>query len=564
MKKALQITIAGSLFTIEEDAYQKLDIYLQSIKNHFSSPEKKEIVDDIEARISERLSEKILETRNIVTLEVVNSVVAAMGTVEDFADPAGDTPSGTKAEMPPSDGSIRRLYRNPDDVVIAGVASGMATYLNIDPLLVRIAFVVLTFISSGAMILVYVIMALIIPKAQTPAEKIQMRGGPMTLSSFNKNIGEHVENVKQNGADLIGRGSGMRRMIEKIFSIFGTIIRGAVKVIITLVGIAFTVGAIFFILASTFIFINFVVNNNAPYLEQPVAQVFNGPLYYFMLVLAYIIVVVPLVFIGTIGLSILRRQKMMKTQSALGLAALWVVAALLAGTLGVRYIPEIHQKYKALPENQVVSETHDLKDFTKLDLNGIDVVTFVQAPEFSVVEEGRRLDLDSTEYQVKDGTLILSHKKSDTFCFIFCFDHDRVNVTISMPHIDAITMNGATKLTGSATSSQLTLDLDGASSLDLKLQAESVTIDQDGASRITLTGSAGTLHIESDGVSFFNGEKFNVVTANLTTSGASRTYVNASNTINVEADDASRVFYQGDPTVTQDVEGGARVESNSN
>lgn len=563
MKKALQITIAGSLFTIEEDAYQKLDAYLQSIKNHFSSPDKKEIVDDIEARISERLSEKISETRNIVTVEVVNSVIAAMGTVEDFADAAGESTAGSKTEMPQSDGSIRRLYRNPDDVVIAGVASGVATYLNIDPLLVRIAFVVLTFISSGAMILVYIIMALIIPKAQTPAEKIQMRGGPMTLSSFNKNIGEHVENVKQNSADLIGRGSRGRLIIEKIFSIFGTIIRSAVKVIIAVVGIAFTLGAVFFILASTFIFINLVVNNNANYLEHPVAQVFNGPLYYFMLMLAYILVVVPLVFIGTIGLSLLRKERMMKTQSALGLGALWVVAALLAGTLGVRYIPEIHQKYKALPENQGVTEIHALKDFSKLDLNGIDSVTFVQAPEFSVVEEGRQLDLDSTEYQVKDGTLVLSHKNSDSFCFIFCFDRDRVSVTVSMPTLESVKMTGATNLSGTATTTDVAFDIDDAASLDMDIRSDTVTIEQNGASRISLRGSAETLHIESDDASFFDGENFNVTTANLTTSGASRTYVNVSDTINVEARGASRVFYKGSPKVTQDIEGAARVESSN-
>ncbi|MDQ3014772.1 MAG: DUF2807 domain-containing protein [bacterium] len=555
MKKALQITIAGTLFTIEEDAYQKLDAYLQSIKGYFSSPDQKEIVDDIEARISEQLSEKITETRNIVTIDVVASIIATMGSVVDIAG----TPE-TKTEAFKSDTSVRRLFRNPEDIVIAGVASGMATYFNIDPIIVRIAFVVLTFISSGAMILVYIIIALIIPKAQTPAEKIQMRGGPMTLSSFNKNIGEHVEHVKQNGADLIGRDSGVRRMIEKIFSIFGTIIRGAVKVIIALVGIAFTLGAIFFILAATFIFINLVVNNDAPYLEQPVAQVFNGPLYYFLLVLAYILVVVPLVFIGTIGLSLLRKQRMMKTQSALGLGALWVVAALIAGTLGVRYIPEIHEKYKALPENQVVTESHDLKDFTKLDLNGIDVVTFVQAPEFSVVEEGRRLDLDHTEYQIKDGTLVLSHKNNDLFCFIFCFDRDRVNITVSMPTLESVKMTGATVLKGTATTSDLSLYLDDAASLDMDLRADTLTVDQGGATRITLTGSANTLHLESEDVASFLGEDLNVTTANIVTSGAARNEINASDTLNIEARDASRVFYKGSPKVTEDIDGTAHTE----
>jgi phage shock protein C len=56
----------------------------------------------------------------------------------------------------------KRIYRSRNDRLIAGVAGGVANYLNIDPLLVRIGFVALTALNGfGAML--YIVLWLLLP-----------------------------------------------------------------------------------------------------------------------------------------------------------------------------------------------------------------------------------------------------------------------------------------------------------------------------------------------------------------------------------------------------------------
>ncbi|MBX4197749.1 DUF2807 domain-containing protein [Candidatus Parcubacteria bacterium] len=558
MKKALQITIAGTLFTIEDDAYAKLDDYLQSIKKYFSTyPDNAEILQDIEARIAERLLESIKETHDIVTIDVVKNVVSAMGTVADFADATGEK---SQTETSSSDGMpMKRLYRNPEDVVIAGVASGIGVFFGIDPLIIRVLFVILAFVTSGAVILVYIILALLIPKAQTAAEKIQMKGGPMTLNSFRENVQEHVDTVKTNGTEYLGHRSKLRTVLNKIFSIFGIIIRTALKILIVVIGTALILGAAFGLIAGTFAFINLTFNVHSPYVEFPVAEVLGGPLYYFMITLGYVLLVIPLVFIATIGMSFIRRKKTLGMQSTLSLGAVWIVALLIAGTLSVRYIPETHEKILALPQYQVMSKTEDLKGFNKLELHGIDSVHLTQDDTYSVSERGRQIDVERVQFTVQDNTLILTQRSREKMCF-FCLGRERVDISITMPDIQAIETSGAISLSADElTTESLSLTSTGVSSIELDLETKALVVDQSGATRINIEGSSPVLKVEASGVARFNGQNFAVQSATVDTSGNTEIKVNAANSLNVSASGVSEILYRGTPKITEDLSGHARI-----
>src|SRR5690606_27554934 len=95
-------------------------------------PDVAEIVADIEGRIAEQLLQREGASQ-VVRVADVQRVIEAMGTIEQFDDPAGST-------LPPSRQEPRRLFRDPDDKVIAGVAAGLASYLGIPPLVVRLLF----------------------------------------------------------------------------------------------------------------------------------------------------------------------------------------------------------------------------------------------------------------------------------------------------------------------------------------------------------------------------------------------------------------------------------------
>lgn len=157
MKKALQISLAKTLFTIEEDAYARLENYLAAVRKHFAS-----------------IAEQLLERKEkIVTIEAIESILAKMGKVEDFDDRIA-------SNVPASDGGPaiggKKLYRNTDNAIIAGVCSGIAAYFGWDALWVRLGFFLLTFL-NGFGILLYIVLWIIMPEAKSAAQKLEMTGG---------------------------------------------------------------------------------------------------------------------------------------------------------------------------------------------------------------------------------------------------------------------------------------------------------------------------------------------------------------------------------------------------
>lgn len=199
MNKVLQINLGGYPFTIDEDAYKQLDIYIKSIRQHFAGKDAyEEITTDIEARLAELFQER-LENRPIVSTKDVEDVIARMGKPEEFgADSIGDDDSteegaDTKSEYKTG----KRLFRNPDETVIAGVCSGIASYFGIsDPIWVRLAFVLIA-LSGGFGVPIYIILWAIVPKANSASDRLSMRGEPINVSNIGKIIQEEFENISK-------------------------------------------------------------------------------------------------------------------------------------------------------------------------------------------------------------------------------------------------------------------------------------------------------------------------------------------------------------------------------
>jgi phage shock protein PspC (stress-responsive transcriptional regulator) len=193
MKKTFTINISGSIFYIEEDAYEVLQKYLVNLKNHFgSSEEGKEIVTDIEARIAEIFTEKLSDEKKVVTMEWVYEVVETMGSPENFVEEESD-------EEPLAGQSKRkkRLYRDPEQTIIGGVCGGLAAYFNVDLAILRIVCVILILVTSGAGLLAYLILWIAVPKAVNTAQRLEMNGQDVTVKNIEKFIKEEVNTVKE-------------------------------------------------------------------------------------------------------------------------------------------------------------------------------------------------------------------------------------------------------------------------------------------------------------------------------------------------------------------------------
>ena len=193
MKKTFTVNLAGLVYNIDEDAYNKLKDYLNAIESFLSDEnERKEIMNDIETRISELLNEKISNVRAVITIEDINEIIKIMGEPDDFRDEdeSKKTKSTTYGYR-----SYRRIYRDPDNRIIGGVCSGLAAYWRIDPTIVRVIFIILC-IFGGSGLLIYLILWIIIPEAKTTAQKLEMRGEPVNVSNIIDFFKEEFEKVK--------------------------------------------------------------------------------------------------------------------------------------------------------------------------------------------------------------------------------------------------------------------------------------------------------------------------------------------------------------------------------
>ena len=200
MKKTVTINISGIIFSIDEDAFNKLKVYLDTIKGYFKSSDGvDEIMSDIESRIAEMLQEKINDQKQVVNIDDINEIIAVMGQPEDYIDEEETTDYNSNYSSTSSSNSTRRsrkLYRDKDSQVIGGVCSGLGYYLGIESIWIRLALIA-TFFTFGTGILLYIILWIIIPSAETRAEKMEMRGEPINIDNIGKAVEEEIENVKK-------------------------------------------------------------------------------------------------------------------------------------------------------------------------------------------------------------------------------------------------------------------------------------------------------------------------------------------------------------------------------
>lgn len=435
MKKTISITISGMAFYIEEDGYQKLQDYLKSIHKYFSAYEDSaEIMEDIEYRVAEIFHSNLNKEKEYVSLEDVEALMAQMGSVADFQAAEemqfqhaemnqGGTFQNTPAETVYSnEGDFtneaeehtnhRRLFRDGKHKIIAGVASGLAHYLKIDSLWIRLIFILpclglfffeaapsipiavylimwfilpkhdnleeienikkffrdddrkvlggvsgglaaylgldltivrLIFVASiflgGTGILLYLILWVITPPAKSLTEKMQMEGEPITLenieAAFRKTLNMDEEDAENPFVKIllfpfriIAMFFGaMTPFARPVFGFIGQFLRvgsGSFIVFLTFILMfAFTMGGIE---ATGKVDLPFVKMDVLPFEIFP--QSF--PNYFGFLGSIYLALIAPTLLFGILGLSMLRRRKVVSN------AVIWsIVGLMVVGGVGL-------------------------------------------------------------------------------------------------------------------------------------------------------------------------------------------------------------------------------------
>ncbi len=240
MNKTVTVNIGGMVFHIEEQAYDQLKKYLEAIRGYFTSSDgRDEIIQDIESRVAEMFTERIGTSRQVVIATDVEHVINTMGRPEQVAgtdEENSENKSSSSTAGSTSEGrGYRRLYRDPDDKVIGGVCSGISHYIGIDPIWLRLIFAIAFFV-MGTGLLLYILLLVIVPKAKSTTEKLEMKGQPINIDNIKKTIEEEVEDIKTRISGKRSSRGGSSR-IANFFEAIGAIIVAAIKFFVGFIGV---------------------------------------------------------------------------------------------------------------------------------------------------------------------------------------------------------------------------------------------------------------------------------------------------------------------------------------
>jgi len=409
MKKTFTINISGTIFHIEEDAYEVLQKYLINLKNHFGNDDEgKEIIADIEARIAEIFSSKTGDDKNVITVEWVEEVIKTMGTPEDFAEEEGEDESiASEAKRK------RRLYRDPDHRVLGGVCGGLGAYFSMDPVILRIIFAVLFFMTSGAALLAYLVLWIAVPKAVNTAQRLEMRGQEATVKNIEKSIKEEVKEVKESykkfkESDTYSKG---KKSVEGAGDVVYNIFKVLLKVLVIILGVLLVITGFFGLLgliSSMVIGQSFV--SGWPLLWSPEIHVPDFLNYFvepgtvtFGMILVGILTGIPLLAVLYLGTKMVFRYKSNNTAIILSMLGIWflsLIALLVISGTQIKHYKDrssitnsqviscdsCQTLYLNVAENKYEDYAEldwDIKDFNVYMVDGEEV--FVGKPQLDVV-----------------------------------------------------------------------------------------------------------------------------------------------------------------------------------
>ncbi|RIJ42598.1 PspC domain-containing protein [Pontibacter oryzae] len=420
MKKNISINLQGIIFQIEEDGYEQLSRYLASIRTYFSNYEgHEEIVADIEARIAEIFSGRISPAKQVITQDDVAYLITRMGDVTDFeveepveeetysrtnantghtasepfehaetgpkklyrdinnkaiagvssgianylsVDPLwirlffvllvllGVVSAGVSAAtgviiyvilwiaMPQSallpENKVRKLFRDPEDKKLAGVASGIAKYFGVDVAVIRLLFLVSIFL-GGFGILAYIVLWIAMPEAVTLTERMQMQGDPVTLAGIERTLKDNLNMRDSNGEEsplakiillpirLIAQViSWLGKALGPVLAFLVTLIRVAAGVILLVISVGLTIA-----LFST-LFVSLGIVDEAQYMrfgDFP-ASVLLGGFPRLGLVAGFFVGLIPSLLLFVLGISLLLKRTFMRAIVGWSMFGVWLVA----------------------------------------------------------------------------------------------------------------------------------------------------------------------------------------------------------------------------------------------
>lgn len=332
MDKTHNISLGGFAFNIEDAAYRNLNKYLKDIRISLGGISGiDDIIHDVEYRMAELLREKMLG-REVVNSSDVAYLVEVLGQPEEFYNDEfldeEPTQQQKKTYTSSTASGNKKLFRDPDDKMIGGVCSGVAHYIGVDAVWVRLLVVLLPFmdfiflgISTGMLIFTYMVLWLVIPLAKSTADKLQMRGEPVNIDSIKDFFGNSPDKIRDNVKDFsddarrVAQNSGS--VIGKVLSLLLKVIAAFFITILLLVALGLLVVFLFSLLGLGIA--GFSLNNYLPFLFENNWEQIVG-----YISLAFVMII-PAVVLILIALRLISSRYRVPKFVAISLPMLWLL-----------------------------------------------------------------------------------------------------------------------------------------------------------------------------------------------------------------------------------------------
>ena len=414
MKQTISVNLNRQVFYLDLDAYETLKKYLEDIKKCFSK-ESPEVVDDIEARIAEKFGEIIGKSKKAIQLSDVDKIIEEMGSVDDLSEDETETIN----EKEDSSTVKKKLFRDPDTKIIAGVASGLAWYFGTKSIWIRILFfiVLVSPPTFWIAIVAYVALWLIFPEAKTSLEKLEMQGKPATLGELQTAIEEKTSTVISNVE------TKTQNLLQKIFSAFGRLIKIFFVWGCRTVGFFTFVSLICAVVAVVVGLVFVYFDPSMPYFDLSFLKAIGSPMLEILFVALLIIILMPLVFMMDVADTLMHWKWLISFKKIIIMMVIWVSATMLfAGVAKLNY-PKYGEKLVS-SINQIKyinwiddsnSETIKVQSLSDIDISAVKEVTITSGPVNSVKIYGAKEEIRELDTKYTNGKLTIAGHSSKWF-----------------------------------------------------------------------------------------------------------------------------------------------------
>lgn len=328
MNKTLSIGLAGFSFVIEEHAYIKLSDYLSALRSSLDSAEADEVMNDIETRIVEIFNES-LGKREVVNNEDVEKVIKQIGSPEKIEEQEeayfSDQVSSKKQNRSNNNTAQKQLFRDPEQAKIGGVCAGLAHYFGMDVTWMRVIWVLAFFAliplpgTPGLIVIVYIILWAVLPKAQSVSDFLKMKGKPVNFDTIKEESNKIVQFANES-AQRVGE------MYNESKPIINSTSSGLWNVFRYFFGIVFAITAFLFFTGS-FVVFGFMGNSNFPPINFMEFYFDDGGMKYVMMAIILLGCLIPATLFALLSIKLLSPKVRLRNTG-------WVLGGMFLALIG--------------------------------------------------------------------------------------------------------------------------------------------------------------------------------------------------------------------------------------